>query len=144
MGGQDNSYCQLDAFVFLQCGIGTRGVGSSSELGVLYQIQGCYRDHQVKFVWRKTNSYGGTIKAGGAPAPEAPLLPTPMIGTTFCGVLTVSHDSSCFPPLVFSFLPPLALLTYNPPLVVGLKQWLPKKFCLKLLKSSHLQGFYCH
>jgi len=50
-----------------------RGVGSCSELG-----EGGTINHQDTFVWRKSHSYGVTVKTGGAPVLLATLLPTPM------------------------------------------------------------------
>ena len=47
----------------------SRGVGRCSELGG-------YNDHQDKFVWKKSHSYGVTVKQGVL---QHHLLPTPMI-----------------------------------------------------------------
>ena len=46
--------------------------------GTVYQMWGCYNDHQDTFYGEKSQSYEGKVKSGGAPAPGVPLFPTPM------------------------------------------------------------------
>ena len=50
----------------------------------LFRARGATGDHQVKFVWRKSHSYGVTVKTGGAPAPGAPVVVTPLNSDLCC------------------------------------------------------------
>ena len=54
----------------LKFSIEARGGRATSDLG-------CYNDHQDTFL--KSHSYGVIIKTGGALAPRAPPLPTPVV-----------------------------------------------------------------